>query len=210
MSIDSIRSALASATSGRSINRDQVRKIFIAARDGGTIDPAEKAELQTILDTHASKFSVAGRAEFSRLFGMVPVVPTEPEKLTTEATRQPWTTTYWPMAGSGDPAGSASSNLWAKDGSLDKLDSLLTARGKASGARAFELKPNLNWLINKETGHYIPHSSLNEIDAETTTGVDFNQNGTIDKDVKWDFIDSRGQFRKDGKTDATMSVGWWA
>ncbi len=217
MSIDSIRRALTSATSNNSINREEVRKIFTAARDGGAIDAAEKAELQTILNTHGSKFTVAAKAEFSRLFGtqplppppVPPVIPGQPEKATYEATRQPWTTTYWPMAGNGDNVGSASNNLWAKDGALDKLDGVLKARGSSIGARDFELKPNLNWLVGKEAGHYIPSSYLSETDAETSTGVDFNNNGKIDKDVKWDFIDSRGQFGKDGKTDGSMSVGWW-
>lgn len=220
MSIDSIRSALTSATANRTINRDEVRKIFTAARDGGSIDAAEKAELQTILNTHGSKFTVAAKAEFSRLFGTQPlppppvpvtppVIPGQPETVTIEANRQPWTTTYWPMAGNGNSDGNASSNLWAKGGAMEKFDSLLKAQGKGTGAREFELKPNLNWLVGKEAGHYIPSSSLSETDAETTTGVDFNNNGKIDKDVKWDFIDSRGQFGKDGKTESTMSVGWW-
>jgi len=122
----------------------------------------------------------------------------------------PWTTTYWPMAGNGGNSdGSASSNLWAKEGPLAKFDSLLKARGQTEGARNFELKPSLNWLVNKEAGHYIPNSSLSESDAERTTGVDFNNNGKIDADVKWDFIDSHGQFGKDGKTDGSMSVSWW-
>lgn len=224
MSIDSIRRAVSTAiSSNNNINRDEVRKIFEAARDGGSIDPTEKAELQALLATHSTKFTVAAKTEFNRLFGTQPlppppppvqppappVTPAGPEKATYEATRQPWTTTYWPMAGSGDPTGNASSNLWAKDGALDKLDGVLKARGQATGAREFELKPNLNWLVNKESGHYIPSSGLNEADAETTTGVDFNNNGKIDKDVKHDFIDGRGQFGKDGKTDGTMSVGWW-
>jgi hypothetical protein len=129
--------------------------------------------------------------------------------VTIEAKRMPWTTTYWPMAGHGDDTGSAQSNLWAKEGPLSKFDSLLKARGSAEGARNFELKPNLIWLVGKESGHYIPNSNISETDAERTTGVDFNNNGKIDADVKWDFIDSHGQFGTDGKTEDTMSVGWW-
>ncbi|MBS1151385.1 MAG: hypothetical protein H6Q89_3083, partial [Myxococcaceae bacterium] len=188
MSIDSIRRAVTTATtSNNNINRDEVRKIFTAARDGGSIDAAEKAELQAIMNTHGSKFTVAAKAEFSRLFGTQPlppppvpvtpvtpvtppVIPGQPEKATYEANRQPWTTTYWPMAGSGDNVGNAASNLWAKDGAMEKFDSLLKAQGKGTGARDFELKPNLNWLVGKEAGHYIPSSSLSETDAETTTG----------------------------------------
>lgn len=224
MSIDSIRRALTTATStNNNINRNEVRTLFAAANDGGKIDAAEKAELQAIMNTHGSKFTVAAKAEFNRLFGTQPLPPPpppvqppapppvagQPIRTVIEANRQPWTTTYWPMAGSGDNTGNAGSNLWAKDGALDKLDGVLKARGGTTGARDFELKPNLNWLVGKEAGHYIPNSYLSETDAETSTGVDFNNNGKIDKDVKFDFIDSRGQFGKDGKTDGSMSVGWW-
>jgi hypothetical protein len=113
------------------------------------------------------------------------------------------------MAGNGNDVGSASSNLWAQGGALAKFDGLLKARGLTEGARAFELKPNLNWLVGKESGHFIPNSALSEKDAERSTGVDFNNNGTIDADVAFDFITSTGQFGKDGKTDGSMSVGWW-
>lgn len=218
MSIDSIRSSLSTALANNRITRNEVRDLFKAAKDGGAVDAGEKAELQSLFQANASKFTAAGKREFERLMGATPNPPTpptpppapaQPETVTYEASRKPWTTTYWPMAGSGNDVGSASSNLWAKGGALEKFDSVLKARGQAEGARSFELKPALNWLVNKETGHYIPNSMLNEKDAERTTGVDFNNNGTIDANVEWDFIDSRGQFGKDGKTDATMSVGWW-
>lgn len=228
MSIDAIRSSLTNALRNNRITRDEIRDIARSARtSGAAIDDAERAELQNILSTHGSKFTAAAKSEFTRLFGAAPTpvtptptpvtptptpvtppAPAQPERSVIE-TRQPWTTTYWPMAGSGNSDGSASSNLWAKDGPLSKFDDLLKAKGKATGARDFELKPSLNWLVNKESGHYIPHSNLSEADAERTTGVDFNNNGTIDADVKWDFIDGRGQFGKDGKTEGTMSVGWW-
>ncbi|MCA2980814.1 MAG: hypothetical protein INH37_21305, partial [Myxococcaceae bacterium] len=217
MSIDAIRSSLSTALRNSRISRDEVRAMFSAARDGNTIDVGERAELAKILQTHASKFTPLARTEFSRLLGTSPQppppapgpTPAQPEKLTIEANRMPWTTTYWPMAGHGDDVGSASSNLWAKEGPLSKFDSLLKARGLSEGARNFELKPALNWLVGKEAGHYIPNSNLSETDAERTTGVDFNGNGKIDADVKWDFIQSNGQFGKDGKTDSSMSVGWW-
>ena len=71
----------------------------------------------------------------------------------------------------GGTDGSASSNLWSKGGPLEKFDSLLKARGQTEGARNFELKPALNWLVNKETGHYIPNSSLAEKDAEKAAAL---------------------------------------
>jgi hypothetical protein len=217
MSIESIRSSLSTALANNRITRDEVLNLFRAADDGGGIDAGEKAELQRIFQTHLSKFTPAGKREFERLLGgspnpptpPTPPAPAQPEKVTYEATRKPWTTTYWPMAGYGDDVGSPSSHLWAKGGPLDKFDALLKARGLPEGARNFELKPALNWLIGKESGHYIPSSPLSEKDAERTTGVDFNGNGNIDANVEWDFLDSRGQFGKDGKTDSTMSVGWW-
>ncbi len=209
MSIDSIRSALSKALVNKSVSRDEVRELVKAAKLDGTVDAGERAELANILSTHGSKFTVAAKREFTRLLGSEVVVPTGPEKVTYEATRKPWTTTYWPMAGNGSDVGSASSNLWAKEGPLAKFDALLKARGLTEGARNFELQPSLNWLINKSGGHYVPNSTLNEADAERTTGVDFNANGKIDADVKWDFIDSKGQFGKDGKTDGTLSVSWW-
>ena len=147
-----------------------------------------------------------------------------PEAYTVKANHKPWTTTYWPMAGNaGDANGSASSNLWATGGALDKFDQFLKAKGKPTGALGFERQSSLNWMLERsdimkgkvrtadaqKTGHYIPDSSLSEKDAERTTGVDFNGNGKIDADVAWDFLDSQGQFGTDGKADGTMSVGWW-
>jgi len=112
-----------------------------------------------------------------------------------------WTTTYWPMAGSGggmDQSGSAMSNLWAKDGPLAKLDKLLTARGMDDKAKAleFERKPALSWLIGDRAnkGEMIPSSTVSERDAEWTTGVDFDGDGKITKGVKVDFLDDRGNF----------------
>ena len=110
-----------------------------------------------------------------------------------------WTTTYWPMAGSGglDQPGSPGSHLWAKEGPLAKLDTLLTARGHEDTAKAleFERKPALNWLIGeRDKGHYISNKKLSESDAEMTTGVDFDGDGKITKDVKVDFLGHDGGF----------------
>ncbi|MGV3625547.1 MAG: hypothetical protein ACO1OB_32350 [Archangium sp.] len=212
MSIDAIRSALSKALQNNSVTRDEVRALVKAAKTDGTLDASEKLELSNLLAIHSSKFTAAAKTEFTRLVGgpvTPPVLPAGPEKVTYEATRKPWTTTYWPMAGNGNDVGSASSNLWAQGGPMAKFDELLKARGMKEGARNFELQPSLNWLINKSGGHYVPNSTLKETDAERTTGVDFNGNGKIDADVKWDFIDGYGQFGKDGKTEGTLSVGWW-
>ena len=111
--------------------------------------------------------------------------------------RAPWTTTYWPMAGSGNADGNPRTHLWAKDGALDKLDSLKTTRGDESGAKAleFERKPALNWLVgDKDKGQYIPRSQISEKNAEMTTGVDFDGDGKLSKGVKADFLDARGDF----------------
>lgn len=108
-----------------------------------------------------------------------------------------WTTTYWPMAGSGDPDGRPTTHLWAKDGALNKFDDLMKARGMDDNAKAleFERKPALNWLVgDKNKGHYIPKSQLREANAEVTTGVDFNGDGKITEGVKADFLNARGDF----------------
>ncbi len=111
---------------------------------------------------------------------------------------EPWTTTYWPMAGYGNEDGNPRTHLWAKDGALDKLDKLKTERGNEDGAKAleFERKPALNWLVgDANKGHYIPHSSLKENNAEVTTGVDFDGDGKLTEGVKADFINARGDFQ---------------
>ncbi len=108
-----------------------------------------------------------------------------------------WTTTYWPMAGSGNPDGSPRTHLWATGGALDKFDDLMKARGNEDGAKAleFERKPALNWLVgDRDKGHYIPKSQLKEANAEMTTGVDFDGDGKITEGVKVDFLNARGDF----------------
>jgi hypothetical protein len=116
-----------------------------------------------------------------------------------EETGKIWTTTYWPMAGSGDndQDGSAGSNLWAKKGPLAKLDELLTSRGMDGQAKAleFERKPALGWLVgDRDTGHMINESRLMEHDAELTTGVDFDGDGKVTAGVKVDFLGADGGF----------------
>jgi len=125
--------------------------------------------------------------------------PAKFDKIEMAADHKVWTTTYWPMAGSGDmdQAGNAGTNLWAKDGPLAKMDKLLEARGMSDKAKAleFERKPALNWLVgDSNKGQFIPNSGLKESDAEYTTGVDFDGDGKITKGVKADFLDARGNF----------------
>ena len=236
MTIDSLRRTLALVrTDGRLTSYD-VKKLAAAAKEDGSIDAAELAELKSVSTRYASSFTSFGKREMEALIASVvvapPAVPTtpstpsttpttpvtppttpvagQPEKVVIEAKNKPWTSTYWPMAGKGTNAdGTPTSNLWAKGGPLDKIDQVLRARGLPTGARDFELKPNLNWLVGKEGGYYVPNSTVSEKDAEKTTGVDFNGNGKIEADIAWDFLDSRGQFGKDGKMEGTMSVGWW-
>ncbi len=140
-----------------------------------------------------------------------PTVPAgAPKTVVYEATRKPWTCTYWPLAANNPTdAGSPTSNLWSKGGPLEKFDLLLKARNKPVGALNFEKTPMMNSLVHKPGGQYIPSNTLKEVDAETTTGVDLDGNGKVEANIKWDFLDARGNFGKDGKTEGTMSVGWW-
>lgn len=110
-----------------------------------------------------------------------------------------WTTTYWPSAGAGDlnQPGNPTDNLWAKSGPLDKLDTLLRARGLQAQAKAleFERKPMLGWLVgDTDRGHFIPNAQLDERDAEYTTGIDFDGDGKISRSVQVDFLDDHGDF----------------
>ena len=129
-----------------------------------------------------------------------------------KAARQAWTATYWPYADfSGDGVGNPARHLWAEGGCLDKLDELRVKRGKQSGARAHELVPALNFLRNDGTpsGYYIPSGLIRESDAERTTGVDFTNSGSLDKDVEVDILDDHRQFGQNGRTNGVLSVGWW-
>ncbi|MFZ9888968.1 MAG: hypothetical protein ACO3JL_15840 [Myxococcota bacterium] len=117
-----------------------------------------------------------------------------------------WTTTYWPMAGSGgnDQAGSPTSHLWARSGPLDKLDQLLRARGMEAEAKAmsFERKPALGWLIGeRDNGHMINRSRLLEVDAEASTGIDFDGDGKITDGVRVDFLGADGNFAAVGRRE---------
>lgn len=232
MSVTKINDTFRTVARDGWVSRKDVEKLAAAARTDGVVDAQEKAVLSAILDRHQNRFSRVSRGDMEKLINGAPApvitptptpapTPAEPERVTIEATRQPWTTTYFPMASNnGDTDGSPSSNLWAKDGALDKFDALLKARGRQAGAREFELKPALNWLLQNseimkgetrraEKGEWIADSNLSEKDAEKTTGVDFNGNGKIDENVEWDFLDANGQFGVDGKTDGSMSVSWW-
>jgi len=61
-------------------------------------------------------------------------------------------------------------------------------------------------------GHYFLSGSLDEKDAEMTSGYDFNGDGVLTPGVKWDFLKAGlgdASFGTDGKTDATLNVSWW-
>ena len=124
--------------------------------------------------------------------------------------RKTWSGTYWPMSGFvNEPNGDPRRNLWAKNGPLDKFDKLLKARGLPTGALAHEKQPALNWLVGRPTGYYVPSQSVSESNFEITSGVQLDPNRALSADRSFDFIDSRGNFRPDGKTDGLLSVGWW-
>jgi len=61
-------------------------------------------------------------------------------------------------------------------------------------------------------GHYFLSSTLSEKDAEMTTGIDYNGDGVLTPGVEHDFLKpgaGEPRFGSDGKTDLTLSVGWW-
>jgi hypothetical protein len=141
-------------------------------------------------------------------------VPTKRWEL--QADKKVWKTTYWPYCASGsrEPGGTEGNpevHLWAEGGCLDKVDQLLRKGGRVAGARAHELVPALNFLKNdgSPSGYYVPVSVIREADAERTTGVDFSGDGRIHDNVKVDFLDDRGMFGHNGRTDGRLNVGWW-
>jgi hypothetical protein len=63
-----------------------------------------------------------------------------------------------------------------------------------------------------EGGHYFLSTTLDEKDAEMTSGKDFNGDGVLTPGVKHDFLSpgiGDADFGPDGKTETTLSVGWW-
>ncbi len=109
-----------------------------------------------------------------------------------------WKTTYWPMAGDGiDDEGDPRSHLWAKEGVLAKFDRLLEKLGHESGALDYEKTPALKSRLSggNQSGYFIPNDQLNERDAERSTGVDLDGDGTIRADVNINFIEADGGLR---------------
>jgi hypothetical protein len=140
------------------------------------------------------------------------VTPTQDVKLELRATHKVWTCTYWPMAGNlNRPDGDPEEHLWAKGGVLEKFDEVLKARGKKTGALAYEKRPYFNYLIGSDddAGWYIPSAMIREDDAERTTGVDLNGDGKITANVKHDFITGDHLGEKDGKTNGSYNTDWF-
>ncbi len=214
MSASGIRRLVAAAVSDNRITKSEADGFIREAKKHvfDRVTEAEKRELRNALAVHGSKFDPEAKAALQRFLGVQPNTPiANPVEGGVVEAPKAWTDTYWPMAGDlSNPDGSPGSNLWAKDGALDKLDKLTEIRtGTRGRALETERTPALNWLIGKKSGMYVPSSTVREDDAERTTGVDFNGNGKIDADVKYDFLDAFGNFGKDGKTEGSMSVGWW-
>ncbi|MDP7032872.1 MAG: hypothetical protein QF752_00110 [Planctomycetota bacterium] len=193
------------ANDGDLNERDIQKVIGLVAKDG--ITPEEKEDLLDIYDMYGDTMTTESLEVMEEL-----IEGGDDESKYKLTSKNPtWTSTYFPMAGSGiDDEGDSQDNLWAKDGAMHKLDSVIEERtGTRGTAYETESRPALNWLIGEKKGYWVANSRLSEKDAERTTGVDLNRNGKIDPDVEWDFIDSRGNFGEDGKKDGTMGVGWW-
>jgi hypothetical protein len=192
------------ADDGELSDRDIQKILGLVAKDG--ITPEERNDLNEVVDLYGDTLTEDTIATLEHTYSEEDRV-----SYTLSSNNPTWTSSYFPMAGSGiDDEGSSSKNLWAKDGAMNKIDRVIEARtGTPGTALETERRPALNFLVNKPRGFYIPNSRLDEKDAERTTGVDLNGNGKIDEDLEWDFIDKNGRFRKDGKTESTLGVGWW-
>ncbi|MBI4616422.1 MAG: hypothetical protein HY720_22620 [Planctomycetes bacterium] len=215
---------LSLASDGKITDRDVQMLIGLASKDGITDEEKKQlAELRDVFKDTMSPETLARLEETLKTDGGTHYV------LNTE--NKTWTSTYFPMAGSGiDDPGSAESNLWAKDGALNKMDKVFEKRNGRPGTNLErERRPSLNWLAGKDDGFWVPERSVREDDFERTSGVDWNGNGKIDPDVKVDFLDARNNFaierdrngrplkddkgrlklKGDGKTDSSLDTGWW-
>ena len=108
-----------------------------------------------------------------------------------------WTHGYIPM----------SHNPMIEGDGLLHYDLLMKDRtGKDPAMRHIEGRSAL------DGGHYFLSSTLSEKDAEMTTGIDYNGDGVLTPGVEHDFLKpgaGEARFGSDGKTDLTLSVGWW-
>jgi hypothetical protein len=114
-----------------------------------------------------------------------------------EASTKAWTYGYIPMV----------HNPLIEDGALIQYDMLIRDRtGKDPAVRHIEGGSGM------ADGHYFLSGTLDENDAELTTGIDWNGDGVLTPGVKADFLTpSAGEasFGKDGKFTEKLDVGWW-
>ncbi|MEW5760674.1 MAG: hypothetical protein AB1779_07895, partial [Candidatus Thermoplasmatota archaeon] len=116
-------------------------------------------------------------------------------RFTGGAERPPWTDTYWPMA-------KGWKNLYSPDGPLDKYDKYVEKlTGRNPKAREWE---DRSIFIG---GHRANSSTIYEKTAEKDFGYDINGDGDLDD--PYDFLDNQGNWRADGDTNDSVSVGWW-
>jgi hypothetical protein len=217
MSVTSLKSRLETLLAN-GIDQADVKQIITEVENAVLLGEksafVSSAERQTLIDfmfQNVDKFEETALVELALYVKAIPESGPSIVASGEVANPKSWTETYWPMAGKLDkPDGEVRINLWSKDGPLDKLDALVEKfTGTRGTALAHEKRPNLNFLVGGPQGYYIPSATLDETDAERTTGVDFNGNGTIDPLVAKDFINGLANFGKDGLTTGTMNVGWW-
>lgn len=205
------------------ISEAQARQIIDSAQDEGGIDAAEKTELAALASARSANLfeTPATRHVFISLYNAAittpatPATPAEPRKEVHDSFLS-WTTTYFPMVDyTGDKKGSPESNLWAEGGAADLMDQVLQKMGKPTGARAYELQPATTGIVTGGvSGGYLPTNTVNEKNAEVTTGLDLDGDGKITEGVVKDIIGWNDQLvlngtRGNGKTDDTVSLGWW-
>ena len=111
--------------------------------------------------------------------------------------------TYWPMVPFKTKNGHPDHNLWADGGCLEKYDLWLTNKYHIdSKSKELEKNPFFNWIINKESGYYIPQKNILSTNFENTSGVNINRNGKLDENIVFELSNI-------GILDKSKIESWW-
>ena len=112
--------------------------------------------------------------------------------------------TYYPFVPVGSKDGNVYHNLWAKNGCLEKFDLWMKNKFNIdSKAQEYEKQPFYNWLIDKPYGYYVPSIVISSKNFEKTSGVNINQDGVLNDDIKYK-LENLGLLNKD-----YIESWWW-